>query len=395
MLMSLGGIVFGVGFFIVTQAQTSGFERFFIRTILGVNGMARVEDRFQSTLRSMQAEKGSNFLISLENSVKYISGVEFPQQIMEAINRFPDVVATAPVIRGNAMVIANFKEYDCTPYGIDIEKHFQVSDLESQIIYGSAEAFLRNPYGVLVGERLARRMNLMPNDTILLQARGQNLRYRVAGIFETGIEQVDKERIYMQMPASRTLLQRPTGASFIQINLSDPAKAPEFSERLQPVLSHSVMAWQEREKTWLQVFSVLRISSALTVSTIILISGLGMFNTLVMIIIDKTREIAILRSMGYTRNDITQIFMFQGMIVLIAGILLGWIFAAASTYGLSQLPIRIRGIFATDSFVVNWDMSHYIWAAFIASFIVLIASYFPARRAARLEPGAVIRGSST
>ncbi|MEM7791151.1 MAG: ABC transporter permease, partial [Verrucomicrobiota bacterium] len=370
MLMSLGGIIFGVGFFIVTQAQTSGFEQFFIRTILGVNGMARIEDRWQSTMRSMRAEKGSNFKVSLENSVKYISGVEFPQQIMEAVNHFPDVVASAPVLRGSAMIIANFREFDCKPYGIDINKHFQVSDLEEQIIYGSVEAFQRNPYGVLVGERLARRMNLLPNDTFLIRALGQSNRFRVAGIFETGIEQVDKERVYMHLPASRTLLQRPTGASFVQVNLDDPEKAPAFSERLAPVISHSVMSWQRREKTWLQVFYVLRISSALTVSTIILISGLGMFNTLVMIIIDKTREIAILRSMGYTRSDITQIFMMQGVFVLLAGIVLGWAFAAATTFGLSKLPIRIRGIFATDSFIVNWDFSHYLWAAVIAAVIV-------------------------
>ena len=110
MLMSLGGIIFGVGFFIITQAQTSGFEKFFIKTILGVNGMVRVEDRFQSTMRSMEAEAGSNFRVSLEDSVKYISGVEFPEQLMEEIQRLHDVVATAPVIRGSAMMIANFKE---------------------------------------------------------------------------------------------------------------------------------------------------------------------------------------------------------------------------------------------------------------------------------------------
>lgn len=395
MLMSLGGIVFGVGFFIITQAQTSGFEQFFIKTILGVNGMARIEDRFQSTMRSMRVEKGSNFRVSLEDSVKYISGVEFPQQIMEAVNHFPDVTAAAPVLRGSAMLVANFREQDCKPYGIDAQQHFLVSDLDEQVIYGSIEAFQKNPYGVLVGERLARRMKLMPNDTLLLRAQGKSTRYRVAGVFETGIEQVDKERIYLHLSAARTLLERPTGASFIQINLNDPAKAPAFSQRLAPVISHSVMSWQRREKTWLQVFYVLRISSALTVSTIILISGLGMFNTLVMIIIDKTREIAILRSMGYTRSDITQIFMLQGLMVLFAGILLGWAFAASTTYGLSKLPIRIRGIFATDSFIVNWDLNHYLWAAAIATVIVGTAAYFPARRAARLEPGAVIRGSST
>jgi lipoprotein-releasing system permease protein len=140
---------------------------------------------------------------------------------------------------------------------------------------------------------------------------------------------------------------------------------------------------------------VLRISAALTISTIILISGLGMFNTLVMIITDKTREIAILRSMGYTRGDITTIFMLLGGVILSLGIVLGWALAAAGTYGLSRIPLRIRGIFASDYFIVRWDVSHYLWAGFIATVVVLVASYLPARRAARLEPGDVIRGSST
>ena len=242
---------------------------------------------------------------------------------------------------------------------------------------------------------MAQRLSVAPGDSVLIESHKQNLRYRIAGIFETGIGQVDKERIFLHLAAARILLDRPNGASFIQINLEDPSKAPEVAERMQASLSHAVRSWQWRERTWLQVFYVLRISSALTVSSIILIAGLGMFNTLAMIVIDKTREIAILRSIGYTRSDIIRIFMYQGLMVLSAGILGGMSFAAALTYGLSKLPIRIRGIFASDTFIVNWDMSHYLWAAVIATAIVSIASYFPARKAARLEPGDVIRNAGS
>ena len=110
------------------------------------------------------------------------------------------------------------------------------------------------------------------------------------------------------------------------------------------------------------MFRALRISSALSVSTIILISGLGMFNTLAMIFLEKTKEIAILRAMGYTRRDIARIFLWQGTIVLTAGVILGSGLGAAVTWGVSSLPIRIRGIFSTDSFPVEWATSHYIAA---------------------------------
>jgi lipoprotein-releasing system permease protein len=120
-----------------------------------------------------------------------------------------------------------------------------------------------------------------------------------------------------------------------------------------------------------------------------------MFNTLAMIVIDKTREIAILRSIGYTRGDITRIFLYQGAFVLAIGLIVGSALAALLTYSLSRLPIRIRGIFASDTFIVHWDPAHYLWAAAVATLVIGIAAYFPARKAARLEPGAVIRESGS
>ncbi len=160
------------------------------------------------------------------------------------------------------------------------------------------------------------------------------------------------------------------------------------------VLGQSVVPWQEREKSWLDAFRALRASSALTVSTIILISGLGMFNTLAMIVLEKPQEIALLRSMGYTRRDIAQTFLLQGALVLGAGCVLGCALGAFGTWLVANIPLRIRGVFSTDHFVVAWSPWHYVWAVAAAAVVVLIASWIPARRAARLEPGDIIRGTS-
>ncbi len=205
---------------------------------------------------------------------------------------------------------------------------------------------------------------------------------------------IDRRRVFTHLAEARSLLQMPFGGALFQIGLEDPQKALELAQRMEPAIEHGVVSWQEREKTWLQVFQALRASSAITVSTIILISGLGIFNTLAMLVLEKTREIAILRSMGYTRADLTAVFLWQGVIVLGLGTVVGWLFGALVTWGISNLPIKIRGIFSTDSFLVNWDLSHYLWAGVIASIVVMIASYLPARKAARMEPGNVIRGTN-
>ena len=113
MLMSLTGIVLGVAFFIIAQAQTAGFENYFIRTILGVNGMVRIEDRMQGG-SPITATSGSSFAIQVQGSVKYIPGVEQFSIVQEALQQFPEITAASPVIRGNASLLANFREYDKT-----------------------------------------------------------------------------------------------------------------------------------------------------------------------------------------------------------------------------------------------------------------------------------------
>jgi lipoprotein-releasing system permease protein len=396
MLMSLAGIVFGVAFFVFTQAQTTGFEQFFIRTILGTNGSIRVQDEFQNTITSMvvESEQGEGqFEIPLREGRSYISGIRNPQQLMDAINQFDDVEGAAPVLRGDVQISSGFRTESGRAIGILPKEYIEVSDLEYQITHGDLRNFAENPDGILVGKRLAERMEVMPGSFLLLSHVGVTRRYEVIGIFETGIDFFDKTHVFVHLQEARRLLDSMKRVSYIQVLTKNPDKAPAIARQMEHALGHYVASWQEREKSWLEVFKVLRISSALSMSTIILIAGLGMFNTLAIIVMERSREIAILRSIGYSRRDILNIFLFQGLIVYVLGTVLGFIMAALLTKGVESLPIRIRGIFSTDHFVVAWSLWHYISAAVVAGVVVIIAALIPARRAARVEPGEVIRGT--
>jgi lipoprotein-releasing system permease protein len=239
-------------------------------------------------------------------------------------------------------------------------------------------------------------LGLEIGQTFVIKAHDESRRYRVAGIYETGIRDIDKVRIFLSDKEARSLLRKPTGASYIQISLKPEAidQASEVAARMAEVLHHNVQPWQDREKPWLVAFGALRISSAITVSIFTLIASLAMFNTLAMIVIEKTKDIAILRSMGYERRDITQIFLWQAVVVLVIGAVLGALFGAVVTHIVGQLPLPITGIFKTDVFPILSQPRHYFEAIVTAAIMVMIASLVPARRAARLEPGDIIRGTS-
>ncbi len=394
MAMSLSCIILGVGLFVVTQATTSGFEQFFIKTILGTDGAIRVQDQIQDTLRSMAASNGGRFMIEHKEGRKYIEGIQEPGLVIAALRKFPNISGISTVVTGPVTIRSALGSDSVRVYGINFDQHTKVSDLKSQIVLGDPASFTRQPSGALLGREMASRLQLSVGDSFLLETLGQQRRYRVSAIYETGVSDIDRMRIYLNMSEARSLLKKPTGASFIQINLFDKDRAVEDSAQLEEVLQHTAKPWQEREKTWLEVFRALRISSAITVSVFTLIAGLAMFNTLAMIVMEKTKEIAILRSMGYERKDISQIFVWQAVIVLAIGTVVGCILGAAITYGVSQMPIRIRGIFATDTFIVAWSIWHYVAAVLTAVVMVMIASLVPARRAALLEPGDVIRGTA-
>lgn len=401
MLMSLAGIIFGVGFFIVTQAQTSGFEQFFIKVILGTNGAVRIEDKIQDTIFAMAAgghsADATKFEVAADReSRKYIQGVEDPELIVKALQEFRNVSGSSVVVEGSVIADSSFKNDSAKVYGINLDAHLAVSDLASQVKRGSGslDDFRTRPQGVLMGKVLADRLRLAVGDSLILQAGTEQRRYRVSAIYTTGVSDIDKVRIYLHLGEARSLLKKTTGASFIQVALFDRERAPQDAAQMEEVLRHGAQSWQEREESWLQAFKALQISAALTVSTIILISGLGMFNTLAMLVIEKTKEIAILRSMGYSRRDISRIFLWLGAIVLTLGTLGGWTLGVVVTYGVSKWPIHITGIFTAETFQVYWSIMHYVVATASAAVVVMTAAVIPARRAARLEPGDIIRGTS-
>jgi lipoprotein-releasing system permease protein len=404
MLLSLTCTVLGVGFFIVTQATTSGFQNLFIKTLLDTDGAIRIQDEIQDTLRSMSAvgnDPMSSFQIEEKEGRRYIEGIPQPKQLMEALRAFPNVAGMAEVLHEDVFIKSNFKEDTAQIYGINVDDNsidnfFRVSNIAGQLVEGDLDDFRNLSEQILIGTVLAKRLQVEPKDSVVIQVNssGEQRRYKIAGIYETGVEDVDKVRVFMHLRDARSLLHKTTEASYIQVTLLDKDRAPADAAQMQRALKHSAAPWQKREEVWLNVFKALKVSSALTTSIFTLIAGIAMGSTLFMIVMEKTKEIAILRSMGYTPRDISSIFIWQAAIVLLVGCVIGCGLGAGVTFGVSRIPLHIRGIFKAETFPVVYLGWHYFLAVVVAVVVVMIASLIPARRAARLQPGDVIRGTA-
>jgi lipoprotein-releasing system permease protein len=393
MILSLGGVVFGVGFFISTQAQTQGFSRYFITSTLGSNGALIVRSRFH--LRYSGSIVPPKMSRNNAAQKQYFEGVRNPKEIMRVSREFSNVISCSPVLRGTVSARSGFDTATVDLFGIDPLMHIQTTNLMHQIIGGSFDEFRNDPSTVIIGSHLADILNVEIGDAFqLLFPGGQYRRFTVAAVAYSGVGSIDATRMYCHTRVAQSLLRKPYDATMILYKLRDPSRAPALAQRFQTLFEHDATSWQEREESTLHLFLTLRISAAITVSLVILLAGFGIFNVLTMTVLSKVKEIAILRSMGYRRRDISAIFLWQGALIFSVGSFIGCGVGALLTFAISKIPIRLRGLLSTDSFVVSWDWRHYLWGIVLAAISVFVASYVPARRAAELPPVSTLRGSS-
>lgn len=230
---------------------------------------------------------GSNAQILQREGVKYIEGVEEPALIKDAVRNFANVRGVSAVLRGNVQVTSPFKTEDAQIFGIKLDEHRLVSELERKITTpGGLGKFLESTSGVLVGRVLADHLQLTVNDSIVVNARGESRRYHVAAILRQASATSTRPHHLLDLGEARSLLRKPTGATFVQISLYEPKRAREEAAHMENVLGHGVSR-EEREKEWLSVFRALKVSSAITVTVFTLIASLAMFNTLAMIVLDQ------------------------------------------------------------------------------------------------------------
>ncbi len=392
-ILSLCGVVFGVAIFVCTQAQTQGFTKQFVDATIGSNGAIMLRAQFRP--------RYEHLFVAPENAKveaarrRYFEGITNASEIMRISRQFSNVVACAPVLRGTLTARAEFETATVDLFGIDPAAQLRTTDIGQEIIEGKFEDFRNNPGSVIVGSRLAEALGVGAGDPIqLLAPSGEYWRFTVAAVARSGVGSVDQTRVYCQSKIAQRLLRKPYPATMILYKLRDPNSAPELAAEFERLFQHEARSWQEREEANLQLLATLRVSTAITVSLIILLAGFGIFNVLTMTVLSKMREIAILRSMGYSRRDITTIFLWQGALIGALGSLIGCLIGGLSVIGVAHIPLRVRGILYADYFPVASDWHHYLWATVLAVMAVAIASWVPAYRAGQLPPVATLRGSS-
>jgi lipoprotein-releasing system permease protein len=306
----------------------------------------------------------------------------------------PDIVAAAPMVTGDAIATYGTKTYGFIVQGVEPEQQVIVTTIGDKMIAGDFKKLKTAADGIVLGSGVAQTLGVNVDDNISLSSpEGGRTTAKVVGIFSTGVTPVDYSRTYMLLNNAQTLLNKKNIINEITLRTADYTKARDVAAQIESMCGYKTESWQEANGNFLKIFKIQTIITYFITGALLIVAAFGVLNILIMAVLERVNDIAILKSFGLSRGDITRIYLFQGLVIGIIGSLIGMGIGKVLVESLRRLPIQVEGLIRSEGLLMSEHPSQYIQAFIGAMFIVMLAAVYPARRAAKYDPVEVIRGA--
>jgi len=395
-LVSLSGIVLGVAFFLAVSSLMSGSERDFLKRLVDNSPHITVSDEFRTAAVQPAVLRWPHGAVSIRH-IKPQSetrGIRGYREKLEFVESLPGV-RVAPVLTGSAVLTFAGRVQGVTLSGILPDKMKGVSTIDEKIVAGSLDALAADPNGLVIGTGLAGKFGLRLGGTVSVVApNGANRVMRIVGLFHTGNAGYDEGQAFSVLKRAQLLLGRPNRVNRFIIQLGDPYAARNVAMRIEQALGYKSVSWIEASEDILSLLRVRQIIMYSVVSAILVVAAFGIYNTISTIALEKTRDIAILKSMGFRARDLRRIFLIQGTLLGLAGSTTGLLCGLLLMRALSHVQLKIPGVTETTYLPLDWSATQYALAAGFAMGASIIAAYLPARRAGRVHPVDILRGAA-
>lgn len=397
-LVSILGVALGVGFFIGISALMRGFQTYFVSQVIDVAPHVTIKDEYRTPREqpAVLAMAGGAVSVRGVKPREELRGIRDARGMLAWLEQQPGVAA-APGLRGSALLRYGARDVTATIAGIEPARERRVGNIEKDIIAGSLDDLRATANGIILGIGLAERLGAARGDTITgTSPTGASLSFKIVGIVATGIASIDNGEAYVLLKVSQVLQDRPNVINAIRIRLDDVRQAEPLARRIEAAFGWRTESWEEANRNVLSLFVIQNAIMFSVVGAILLVAAFGIYSIISTVVHEKVRDIAILKSLGFTEGDIVRVFTIEGVAVGVAGALLGALVGEAIIFGLAQVRFEQAGglIRGNQGFILARELWPYLAGGAFAILASAVAALIPARRAAALNPVEIVRGAA-
>jgi len=398
----LGGVVLGVAVLVVTLSMFTGLLESFTAKILDVAPHVTLKSEriggSDSDVLVEEAERG-DVAVELRRSVerqerpmiRNIIGVT--RRIEQTLGNRGTVAS--PVLSTQVLASYGVNELTLPVVGVLPAREARLTGLSRYLLSGSIARLEATRDGMLIGARAAEELKVKAGDRLrLVSLSGEVFTVQIIGVYRMGVEGNDRSA-YIHLRLAQNLERAlPSEGTGVGVHLADVEDADRAAREITDATGYRAETWQQTNAGFLSIFRFLQMLFRIVVGFVVVICGFGVANVLVTTVLEKQRDIAVMRSYGVSRGAVVRLYLLQGIIIALVGAVLGCAVGAGGIALLSRIPFNTEGIGAIDveTLQMSWNPINFGIAVAATFLVSVIAAVAPARSAARVQPVTILRG---
>jgi len=393
-LLIIVGVAAGVAVVAYISALIAGLQANTLNKTLGAQAHLSISPLEDTVIAAgPAASAGTTALTQTQPRAQRTRSLANWQALLPLLEALPEVAAVSPMVAGAGLAQRGEAQRSIALVGVELDRYDRIINLRTKVVAGVARL---GPGEAIIGTELAHDLGVQVGDRLNIvtavgggsDANAPSESARVTALVDLGVRELNRRTVIVPLRAAQSLLSLPGGVTNIDMALRDVWAAPALATTLAARWPYKVESWQDTNAGLVSALNAQSVSTALIRGVVMVVVVLGIASVLVVSVVQKRREIGILRAMGATQGQVLRIFLLQGAIVGAIGSVVG--------VGLAQLLIWaftsfVRGPDGLPLFSITLAPLLALQIAAIATVCGVLAAVAPARRAARLDPALAIR----
>ena len=379
------GVAAGVAVIAYVTALIDGLQANTVRKTLGTQAHVALRAPDDVVTPSWPRDDATHTLSESQARAQRLRPVANWQALVPLLERRAEVRTVSPMVSGSGLALRGEASQSIALMGVELARYDRMVDLRRKLVDGAARL---EPGDAIVGTELARDLGLRVGDRFSVNTGRVTDSMRVTGLIDLGIKDLNRRTVIVPLRSAQSLLELPGGATVRELQGTDVWQAERLAAELRQALPYKVESWQETNAQLVSALRAQSISTAVIRGVVAAVVVLGIASVLVVSVVQKQREIGILRAMGATRGQILRVFLLQGAVVGALGSVLGVLLAMLLVWLFTTLAVGPDG---QPMFVIHLPPGTAAYTALLATVCGVLAALAPARRAARMDPAQAIR----